>query len=108
MRKPALSVAVLCTAFLALPMSASAVTPYTPKHVAWSVKDIANKLLKSAGRPYRVTSVTCVSRGFTNTTARNHTVRFACDAKYDNGSGFYWTLVTIRNDRLTLVSGHDT
>ncbi|MDP9258932.1 MAG: hypothetical protein M3Q31_20630 [Actinomycetota bacterium] len=72
------------------------------------VKIIGNERLKKAGTSYRVTSVTCVSIGFTNTTARNHTVRFACDAKYDNGRGFHFTLVTIRNDQMNLVSGYAT
>jgi hypothetical protein len=83
---PVLALAGTTLAF-AFPVTASAHTQVTPKAVAWQVKELANKNLKFAGNPTRLTSVTCAARGGD---------LFVCKAKFNDGSGFYWPRVVAK------------
>ena len=88
--------AIALVAVLAVPMTAAAHATITPKALAWQVKDLSNKNLKFGGSPYRVTSVNCLAHGGG---------MFVCRASLNDGSGYYWPTVTVKNGSLKLSGG---
>lgn len=80
----------------ALPAIAAAQPTVKIKDLEWQVKQLANKNLKFAGVPTRVVRVKCLGHG-------GYT--YVCRARFNDGTGYYWPTVTVRNGYLKLSGG---